>query len=66
MIDPTKLDWTSTCGGSGSQCFEAAQIDEGTVALRVSTAPDNLIFGTRKEMADLIKAAKDGTLDHLL
>ncbi|GHF74709.1 hypothetical protein GCM10010218_64710 [Streptomyces mashuensis] len=61
------IDWQEPfCGGGGNACLQLGQAPDGTLILRETVRPDELITTTPESLRNLVEAAKRGELDHLL
>lgn len=64
--DLDAADWqVSTFSGSSGSCVAVARLDEGTIAVRNSNAPDaGVVFFTRSEIDAFLRGARAGEFDH--
>ncbi|WP_311611399.1 hypothetical protein [Streptomyces hesseae] len=62
------ISWQNPlCGDEGgNSCLQIGHTSTGTLILRETTHPTELITTTRQGLRNLIEAAKRGDLDHLL
>jgi hypothetical protein len=70
-VDPlAQVQWRTSSfsngGDAGSNCVEAAALQDGRIAVRNSNHPDaGVVFFTRTEMDAWIKGVKAGEFDDL-
>lgn len=63
----TEINWEAPlCGGDGGNaCLQIGHTAEGTLVIRETARPNELVTTTLGGLHNLIEAAKRGDLDHL-